>query len=55
MTVRDGATYSTNGISIHTALAGCDSDEAMVMDLLKISIHTALAGCDPYGFPKRMR
>ena len=36
----------TRLISIHTALAGCDQNEAVSYMATKISIHTALAGCD---------
>ena len=35
-------------ISIHTALAGCDSKISDYSILAIISIHTALAGCDEY-------
>ena len=38
------------GISIHTALAGCDLTDFIVYPVYtKISIHTALAGCDTYS------
>ena len=33
-------------ISIHTALAGCDSNSFKYTSVQCISIHTALAGCD---------
>ena len=33
-------------ISIHTALAGCDSKSRYIDTETGISIHTALAGCD---------
>ena len=37
----------TEGISIHTALAGCDETTSeTILDSTIISIHTALAGCD---------
>ena len=36
-----------SGISIHTALAGCDTNRTTCnSNLVLISIHTALAGCD---------
>ena len=40
------------GISIHTALAGCDHDKFIWITItVCISIHTALAGCDDaYSF-----
>ena len=34
------------GISIHTALAGCDEGVTHTVSNNGISIHTALAGCD---------
>ena len=34
------------GISIHTALAGCDEGLGIKAGGFFISIHTALAGCD---------
>ena len=34
-------------ISIHTAFAGCDQDDMVLVTCRTISIHTAFAGCDP--------
>ena len=39
------------GISIHTALAGCDAALVQKQDTIIISIHTALAGCDQCLYP----
>ena len=49
MTKGDGYQMEIRHISIHTALAGCDSSIKSKSCKSKISIHTALAGCDATG------
>ena len=49
MTVKGAMGETDDGISIHTALAGCDVKGAMGETDDGISIHTALAGCDVWS------
>ena len=46
MTITSHNPTKNIGISIHTALAGCDNNGIDDSEEEEISIHTALAGCD---------
>ena len=48
VTLDDAFSAFALGISIHTALAGCDPGYLQHIADGAISIHTALAGCDGY-------